>query len=146
MCTNLTTKGEEMNIRMPISIEENLRFCSSEFKMSYPEIGKRAYKCFCSNDIKPMVQEKGLLSKEGYNMGDKPACLSTNEFRAVIVWYIERAMERHNEKHVPLSLDECTFETDEQQLLIQMAQDRIISFVEGLDENIANQIREKFNV
>lgn len=134
-----------MNIRMPNSILRDLEFCNSEFEISYPEMGQKALRCFHNTDldvydIKPKEKEK--LSKEGYNFGEKPFCYTTEDFRNIVVWYVNRAIKNHEKNPYKPKLDSYSFETDEQQLLIKVAEDnlkeKIIDLIEGsaiCDEN-----------
>ena len=115
-----------MNLRYPIDKEDDLRFCSEEFKVSYPTIGNKALKWYDNSNLtyQDIKVQKGKLSKEGYDFGDV-SDYGTGFARDIVVMYVERAMEMHRKNHTPLKNDECIFETDSNQLLIQMAEDRI---------------------
>ena len=127
-----------MNIRYPIDKEDDLRFCSEEFKISYPTIGSKALKWYDNSNLTygDVKVQDGKLSKEGYDFGDV-SDYGTGLARDIIVMYVDRAMEMHKKNSTPLKLEEFTFETDETQLLIQVAEDRvkekIIDMIEEAD-------------
>ena len=128
---------------MPKSIIKDLEFCNEMFEISYPEIGQKALKWWNNpstnlslDEIKP--QEKERLSKEGYNLGDKPSHLTTKDFRNIVVAYVNRSMCLHKENPYQPQLDNYSFETDETQLLISVAED-------NLKEKVINLIKELYN-
>jgi len=119
-----------MNIRVPKSLVEDLEFCNEMFETSYPEIGQKALKWFNNpstgldlGGIKP--KEKERLSKEGFNFGDKPFCYTTDDFRNIVTEYVKMSITNHKAKYTPLKLDNYSFETDSEQLLIKVAEDNL---------------------
>jgi hypothetical protein len=130
-----------MNIRIPISIEEDLRFCSEEFQQSYPKIGDKTLKWFKSLAVEERysilsTENDEKLSKEGYNLGKLGEHYGTEASQIIIKFRINQVLESHIKNHIPLKLDEYTFETDEQQLLISISEDRLKEKVLKLIEKV----------